>query len=66
MKEYERQKKMEDNEEADNNALAEQKKLQKFINTEQNITTTADTSKYKFCNLLKLFSIIGSNFYYFR
>lgn len=39
MKEYERQKKLEDNEESDNNALAEQKKLQKFINTEQNITT---------------------------
>ena len=44
LKEYERQKRMEDNEVSDNNALAEQKKLQKFINTEQNITTL-DKSK---------------------
>ncbi len=37
LKEYERQKRMEDTEVAENNAVEEQKKLQRFINTEQNI-----------------------------
>lgn len=37
LKEYERQKRLEDSEIADNNAVEEQKKLQKFINTEHNI-----------------------------
>lgn len=37
LKEYERQKRMEDSEVAENNAAEEQKKLQKFINTEHNI-----------------------------
>ncbi|XP_037044798.1 nitric oxide synthase-interacting protein homolog [Bradysia coprophila] len=37
LKEYERQKRMEDSEVADNNAAEEQKKLQRFINTEHNI-----------------------------
>lgn len=50
MKEYERQKKIEDNEEADNNALIEQKKLQRFINTEQNITTTDTNTSNHFGN----------------
>lgn len=45
LKEFERQKRIEENEEADNNALTEQKKLQRFINTEQNITSDAGTSK---------------------
>lgn len=37
LKEYERQKRLEDSEIAENNAVEEQKKLQKFINTEHNI-----------------------------
>lgn len=39
LKEYERQKQSEQNEEVEANALEEQKKLIKFINTEKNIVT---------------------------
>lgn len=39
LKEYERQKKIEDTEVQQSNAVVEMKKLQKFINTEQNIVT---------------------------
>lgn len=39
MKEYERQKQLEENESAASNALEEQKRLMKFINTERNIVT---------------------------
>lgn len=47
LKEYERQKRMEDSEVAENNAAEEQKKLQKFINTEHNIVGSL-LSKSKF------------------
>lgn len=40
LKEYERQRQQELNEEAEANALEEQKKLIKFINTEKNIVTS--------------------------
>lgn len=40
LKEYERQKAIEDNEAANITALEEQKKLQKFISAEKNIVTT--------------------------
>lgn len=45
LKEYERQKHIEDNETAENNALEEHKKLLKFINNEKNIITTSIGSK---------------------
>lgn len=45
LKEYERQKRMEDSEIAETNAAEEQKKLQKFINTEHNIVGSV-LSKY--------------------
>lgn len=41
LKEYERQKHIEENETAASNALEEQKKLLRFINTEKNIITTS-------------------------
>lgn len=40
LKEYERQKQMENNEVNEANALEEQKKLIKFINTEKNVITS--------------------------
>lgn len=40
LKEYERQRQIDDNQTAENNALEEHKKLLKFINTEKNIITT--------------------------
>lgn len=40
LKEYERQKAIEDSEAATETALEEQKKLQKFISAEKNIVTT--------------------------
>lgn len=45
LKEYERQKRMDDTEIAESNAADEQRKLQKFINTEHNIVG-ALLSKY--------------------
>lgn len=52
MKEYERQKKIEEQEQADCDAVAEQKKLQRFINTEQNITNAdASTSNGSISNM---------------
>lgn len=39
LKEFERQKQMEENESAETSALEQQKKLMKFINTEKNIVT---------------------------
>lgn len=48
LKEFERQKRMEDNEAAELNAVEEQKKLIKFINTEKNIVTSG-SSKSMFC-----------------
>lgn len=44
LKEYERQKRMEEAEEAEINALEEHKKLMKFINTEKNIITSKSGS----------------------
>lgn len=41
LKEYERQKQIEDNESAELDALAEQKKLMKFINTEKNVVPSS-------------------------
>lgn len=51
MKEYERQKQMEENEVTETNALAEQKKLMKFIDGEKNITTSIKSSAFSFMNL---------------
>lgn len=45
LKEYERQKQIENNESAANDALEEHKKLMKFINTENNIVTSSMSSK---------------------
>lgn len=45
LKEYERQKRIENNETAENDALEEHKKLMKFINTENNIVTSSKMSK---------------------
>lgn len=50
MKEYERQKQIEDNESAELDAVEEQKKLIKFLNTEKNIVT-AGSSKGVHLNL---------------
>lgn len=43
LKEYERQKNVEDNETAELDALEEQKKILKFLNTEKNIVTSTVT-----------------------
>lgn len=43
LKEYERQRQIEDNEIAETDALEEHKKLMKFINTERNVVTSTAT-----------------------
>lgn len=52
LKEYERQKQIEDNESAEIDALAEHKKLIKFINTEKNIVTSNIGEFSQICWLL--------------
>lgn len=53
LKEYERQKRIEDAEDAAVTALAEQKVLQRFINTEHNIVTAGGSkmSRNFWCSL---------------
>lgn len=46
LKEYERQRQLEDNEVSEANALEEQKKLMKFINTEKNVITPKGERNY--------------------
>lgn len=58
LKEYERQKQLEENETSEANALEEQKKLLRFINTEKNIVTAGLYSRrcIWFWFSIKLFS----------
>lgn len=48
LKQYERQKNVEDNETAELDAMEEQKKILKFLNTEKNIVTSTVTKNGNF------------------
>lgn len=72
MKEYERQKQIEDNESNELDALEEQKKLIKFLNTEKNIVTAGSSKgvylnfifRFRHRDLWKMFQKLISNYIY--